>query len=103
MWRVRVEDSWIRLEIVDNGPGIPESMQDRIWNFYYSGREAGRGLGLGLCKLKRIVERNQGRLVWNRVSTLDVLCVSTCLSDRPQTCHSEAIDQTGFSPSSTSP
>ncbi len=53
----------IRLAILDNGPGLTPDAQRLAWDVYYSGREAGRGLGIGLSKLQRIVEGHRGR-VW---------------------------------------
>ncbi|TFW09576.1 PAS domain-containing protein [Oxalobacteraceae bacterium OM1] len=38
------------LHIVDNGPGIPEEIQDRIFYPLVSGREGGSGLGLTLAQ-----------------------------------------------------
>ena len=53
----------IRIAIVDNGPGLSSNAHKHAWDVYYSGREAGRGLGIGLSKLQRIVEGHSGR-VW---------------------------------------
>jgi signal transduction histidine kinase len=53
----------IRIAIIDNGPGLTPDAQRHAWDVYYSGREAGRGLGIGLSKLQRIVEGHRGR-VW---------------------------------------
>jgi two-component system, NtrC family, nitrogen regulation sensor histidine kinase GlnL len=40
----------LALSIVDNGPGIPESIRDRIFYPLVSGREGGTGLGLTLAQ-----------------------------------------------------
>jgi two-component system nitrogen regulation sensor histidine kinase GlnL len=40
----------IELRIVDNGPGIPEELQERIFYPLVSGREGGTGLGLTLAQ-----------------------------------------------------
>ncbi len=40
----------IRLQIVDNGPGIPADILDRIFYPLVSGREGGSGLGLTLAQ-----------------------------------------------------
>jgi signal transduction histidine kinase len=52
-----------RIAIIDNGPGMTPSQLANAWDLFYSGREAGRGLGLGLAKLRRIVELHHGD-VW---------------------------------------
>lgn len=40
----------LALTIVDNGPGIPESIRERIFHPLVSGREGGTGLGLSLVQ-----------------------------------------------------
>jgi two-component system, NtrC family, nitrogen regulation sensor histidine kinase GlnL len=40
----------IRLEIIDNGPGIPAHIRERIFYPLVSGREGGSGLGLTLAQ-----------------------------------------------------
>jgi len=40
----------LALEIADDGPGIPEALQERIFNPLVSGREGGSGLGLTLAQ-----------------------------------------------------
>ncbi len=46
----------------DDGPGIPPEIRPRIFDPYFSGREAGRGLGFGLSKAWRIVTAHGGTL-----------------------------------------
>jgi two-component system nitrogen regulation sensor histidine kinase GlnL len=38
------------LQVVDDGPGVPEEIQDRIFNPLVTGREGGSGLGLSLAQ-----------------------------------------------------
>ena len=40
----------IRLQIIDNGPGIPAEIRDRIFYPLVSGREGGSGFGLTLAQ-----------------------------------------------------
>ena len=40
----------LQLQIIDNGPGIPESLRERIFYPLVSGREGGSGLGLTLAQ-----------------------------------------------------
>jgi len=40
----------LELQVVDNGPGIPEAIRDRIFYPLVSGREGGSGLGLTLAQ-----------------------------------------------------
>jgi two-component system NtrC family sensor kinase len=52
----------VRVEISDNGPGIPEDLQARILEPFFSTKPSGIGTGLGLAVSKRIVEQHQGKL-----------------------------------------
>jgi len=40
----------LELQIIDNGPGIPEEIRDRIFYPLVSGRQGGTGLGLALAQ-----------------------------------------------------
>ncbi|MEN9315936.1 MAG: hypothetical protein RIS35_2329, partial [Pseudomonadota bacterium] len=40
----------LELHVIDNGPGIPEEIRDRIFFPLVSGREGGSGLGLSLAQ-----------------------------------------------------
>jgi hypothetical protein len=51
-----------RITVSDDGPGIRPEIRDHIFDPYFSGREAGRGLGFGLCKCWRIVTDHGGNL-----------------------------------------
>jgi signal transduction histidine kinase len=46
----------------DTGPGIPPEVRPHIFDPFFSGREAGRGLGMGLPKCWRIVNQHGGRI-----------------------------------------
>jgi two-component system nitrogen regulation sensor histidine kinase GlnL len=50
----------IRLDVVDNGPGIPEDMLGRVFFPLVSGREGGTGLGLTLAQ--SLVQRHDGAI-----------------------------------------
>jgi two-component system nitrogen regulation sensor histidine kinase GlnL len=48
----------LELQVVDDGPGVAEEIQDRIFNPLVSGREGGTGLGLSLAQT--FVQYHQG-------------------------------------------
>lgn len=50
------------LAIRDTGPGFDAATRERIFDPFYSGREAGRGLGFGLCKAWRIMDLHGGQI-----------------------------------------
>jgi signal transduction histidine kinase len=54
--------AWVEILVSDTGPGIPIQARGHLFDPYFSGREAGRGLGLGLSKTWRIVDEHGGRI-----------------------------------------
>jgi signal transduction histidine kinase len=50
------------LSVSDTGPGIPSEIRPHIFDPFFSGREAGRGLGLGLSKAWRIAQLHGGQI-----------------------------------------
>ncbi|MFO0817664.1 MAG: HAMP domain-containing sensor histidine kinase [Pirellulales bacterium] len=53
-------DNRVHFVVRDNGPGIAPAVRSHLFDPYYSGREAGRGLGVGLCKAWRIATDHGG-------------------------------------------
>lgn len=51
----------------DNGPGMTPTVRQHLFEPFFSGREAGRGLGFGLSKCWRIVTDHGGRVVANNI------------------------------------
>lgn len=65
-------ETYVRLDIVDEGPGIPEEELSEIWKRFYRGKKnrdaSGVGIGLTLCRM--IVQAQKGRvLCQNRKGT----------------------------------
>ncbi len=51
---------YIKVEITDSGSGIPAKIQSRIFEPFYTTKEVGKGSGLGLDAVKKIVENRHG-------------------------------------------
>ena len=62
------ENSMVRIEIADNGPGISDEAKQRLFDMFYTvntgsaGADSRRGLGLGLSLCKSIVEAHGGSI-----------------------------------------
>ena len=50
----------LELHVIDNGPGVPDSIKDRIFYPLVSGREGGSGLGLTLAQT--FVQQHHGMI-----------------------------------------
>jgi signal transduction histidine kinase len=56
------EDEKIVVKISDTGPGIPNEIQDKIFDPYFTTKDQGEGSGLGLGIAQHIVERHRGEI-----------------------------------------
>ena len=54
------QDRRIRIEVEDNGPGVPRDLRERIFDAAFSTRT--RGSGLGLANARRFAEAHAGRV-----------------------------------------
>ncbi len=57
---LRAEGGQARIEIEDAGPGIPADLSDKIWDPFFTTKDKGTGLGLGI--VKNIVEAHGGTI-----------------------------------------
>jgi two-component system NtrC family sensor kinase len=58
----RKDGDMVRVEVVDSGPGIPESVRMRLFEPFFTTKGEGRGTGLGLAVCRQIVEDHGGRM-----------------------------------------
>jgi signal transduction histidine kinase len=67
--KIEAGSEWLaEICVRDNGPGISDAVRQHMFDPFFSGREAGRGLGFGLSKCWRIVTNHGGQMVVNRPS-----------------------------------
>ncbi|TBR16786.1 HAMP domain-containing protein [bacterium] len=55
-----VDRSWVRMDVGDTGPGIPQDVLEKIFTPFYTTKA--RGTGLGLAVVKKVVDRHGGRV-----------------------------------------
>ena len=56
------EGSQAFLRVIDDGPGIPEAVQQRLFKEYITTKERGRGTGFGLRLCAKLLEEDGGRI-----------------------------------------
>jgi len=56
------ETNTVEIRVSDDGPGVPDEIREMIFSPFFSGRQAGRGLGFGLPKAWRIAKQCGGSL-----------------------------------------
>ena len=64
--RTSQEGQWVVVEIVDNGPGIPEEIQSKIFDPFFTTKPPGEGAGLGLnISHNIVVQKHKGKITVN--------------------------------------
>lgn len=66
------------IHVADSGPGLTPQSAQHAFDPFYSGREAGRGLGLGLCRAYRVAKLHRATI---RLSGGLAGCVATITMD----------------------
>jgi two-component system NtrC family sensor kinase len=58
----RHNDTHVKVEVIDNGCGIPEDVLPRVLEPFFTTKPAGQGTGLGLSIVRKIVEEHGGKI-----------------------------------------
>ena len=57
----------LKISIQDTGPGIDPEIMDRIFDPYFTGKQAGESAGMGLAIAQSIVEKHGGKILLDSV------------------------------------
>lgn len=60
--RTRKEGQFVKIDLVDNGPGIPEDLQGKIFDPFFTTKPVGKGTGLGLDVVRQIIAQHNGSI-----------------------------------------
>lgn len=63
--RVTETEQSVRLEVEDDGPGVPVELRRTLFQPFATGRKEGTGLGLAICR--RLVTAMEGTIRWEQV------------------------------------
>lgn len=55
-------DDFVKIEIKDEGVGIPKEIMPRIFDPFFTTKEVGKGLGLGLSICQSIIDKHNGKI-----------------------------------------
>ena len=68
-------DSHIQLRVSDSGPGIPQAIQDKIMQPFFTTKAIGKGTGLGLSISRGIIAEHGGRLYLDTKATKTTIVI----------------------------
>ena len=57
---ITTQDGQVKMILQDTGPGIDDAIIEKIWDPFFTNKEKGTGLGLGI--VKQIVEAHEGQI-----------------------------------------
>ncbi len=61
--KAEAKDGFVEINIEDDGPGIPEAIQKKIFNLYFTTKAKGTGIGLPL--VQKIIDEHGGLIIMN--------------------------------------
>lgn len=64
--RLTEEEPFVRISVIDNGPGIPENLRQRVLDPFFTTHKEGTGLGLTIAQ--QIILNHQGKLHFSESS-----------------------------------
>nr|WP_301951169.1 oxygen sensor histidine kinase FixL [Burkholderia sp. L27(2015)] len=97
---VRDHGETVRISVIDQGPGVDESIAERLFEPFYSTKSDGMGMGLNICR--SIIESHRGRLwVENNVESDGTVLGCTFNVSLPTSATGEATPPAG-SPNASS-
>jgi signal transduction histidine kinase len=62
MVTARAEGGRVVVRVTDDGSGIPADVKSRIFDPFFTTKPVGKGTGLGLDIVRRLVDRNDGSI-----------------------------------------
>jgi signal transduction histidine kinase len=60
--RTRLRGQMLEIQVVDDGPGIPEDVKAKIFDWFFTTKPPGEGTGLGLAVSREILQAHGGNL-----------------------------------------
>lgn len=84
---------YVRIDVIDNGCGIPEEKLGTIFEPFYTTRNVGEGVGLGLHMAQNVIENHGGALrVSSKVGDGTILTVILPINDSMSSVSGQPMD-----------
>jgi signal transduction histidine kinase len=77
----RREGERVVVRIIDNGPGIPAQICQRVFDPFFTTKPQGKGVGLGLDIARRLVRHNDGVIEFESESGRTEFLVALPMAD----------------------
>jgi len=71
----KMENGLVKIAVVDNGCGIAEEHQSKIFDPFFSTKPTGEGTGLGLSVSNKLIEEQGGRLFFESANGLTMFTI----------------------------
>jgi len=70
------DHEFVKVSIIDNGPGIPEEIKSRVFDPFFTTKDIGKGTGMGLDVVTRIVNQHHGsvKVISEPGNTVFIVC-----------------------------
>lgn len=75
--RARIDDDWLRIDVIDDGPGLPDLPVEQLLEPFFTTKSPGEGTGLGLAIVQTVAEEHHGRLTLHNAA--EGGCMATLL------------------------
>jgi two-component system nitrogen regulation sensor histidine kinase GlnL len=79
------DETHIMVSVKDEGVGIPKEILNRIFDPFYTTKEVGKGLGLGLSICQTIIEKHNGKILVESQVNIGSTFIIKIPKFRPQT------------------
>ncbi len=78
----QLQNGYLQVSITDSGKGIPQEIQEKIFQPFFTTKLPGEGSGLGLDIVKKIVEKHRGTIEFESVPGQTTFTVSLPLNSQ---------------------
>ncbi len=73
-----LKENELEITISDNGPGIPDDIQQKVFDPFFTTKEVGKGTGLGLALSKKFLGEMNGTLTFDSKPGETIFFIKIC-------------------------